>query len=59
MNGTPQKPGRPGLPMFPDTCAICGATDWRVVMTDTDRRKMHVSCSSLAGNRPTTPQAAP
>jgi len=51
-------PARPGLPTFPDTCAICGATDWRVVMTDRDGRKMHVGCSPLAGNAP-PPVAAP
>jgi hypothetical protein len=43
------------LPTHPKTCAVCGATDWLVVMTERDGRTVHVRCSSLA-SAPATPK---
>lgn len=32
------------LPTSPPTCAVCGAADWQVSLTDTKRRTLHVAC---------------
>ena len=32
------------LPTAPPTCALCGAADWQVSLTDTKRRTLHVAC---------------
>lgn len=32
------------LPSKPPTCALCGAADWQVSLTDTKRRTLHVAC---------------
>ena len=32
------------LPTKPSTCAACGSADWRVSLTDTDGRALHVAC---------------
>lgn len=37
------------LPKHPPTCAVCGASDWTVALTNRTRRKLHVSCWKAAG----------
>lgn len=32
------------FPIWPPTCSACGATDWRVAITEPDGRKLHVEC---------------
>ena len=33
-----------GLPTHPATCAVCGATDWRVCVRDAGGRPLHARC---------------
>ena len=37
------------LPTHPPTCAVCGASDWTVALTNRTGRKLHVSCWKAAG----------
>ena len=42
-------PPRRMLPTQPATCDICGASDWRVAMTDRQGRTLHVRCWKAEG----------
>lgn len=37
--------GRPLLPSHPQTCSVCGRSDWRVSVTLEDGKKSHVACA--------------
>lgn len=39
------------LPTAPPICAACGVADWRVSLTDTERRRLHVACWSAEQGR--------